>query len=222
MSEDFLSRWSRRKRATRRTPEEKPPPAPPPDEAAEPAADPAPPGEPSLCEEEIAALPPVEDLTAESDFGAFLRKGVPERLRNAALRRMWALDPAIRDHVGDARDYAWDWNVPGGVPGGGPLLPCDRVEDTLQRLFGDDDGRTPAPEGAPNERAGAGVAGREEVLPEGDARPVATHGGPESPSETQAHDGSLQEQNAGRMEEKSDETGSPDRPPRRHGGAKPV
>ena len=63
-----------------------------------------------------ASLPPVESLTAESDFTAFLRKEVPEALKRAALRKAWALDPAIRDFVGPA-DYAWDYNAPDGVPG---------------------------------------------------------------------------------------------------------
>jgi hypothetical protein len=222
MSGDFLSRWSRRKRTARRNPEEEPRPALPPEEAAEPAADPSQPHEPALSEEEIAALPSVEELTAESDFGAFLRQGVPERLRNAALRRMWALDPAIRDHVGDARDYAWDWNVPGGVPGGGPLLPCDRVEETLQSMFGDDRGFTAQPAGAAGERANAGVAAEEEDSPGGAARPAATPGEMGSPSGTQANEASQPAECASRIEEEPDETRSRDGAPRRHGGAKPV
>ena len=48
-----------------------------------------------------------------------MQKGVPEALRNAALRKMWVLDPSIRNYVGEALDYAWDWNAPGGVPGSG-------------------------------------------------------------------------------------------------------
>ena len=50
--------------------------------------------------------------TADSDLSAFLRKGVPAALKNAAMRQMWSLDPAIRDHVGPA-EYAWDFNTPG-------------------------------------------------------------------------------------------------------------
>ena len=59
----------------------------------------------------------MDELTPETDITVFLRKGVPEFLKNAALRRMWSLDPAIRDYVSEAREYAYDWNVPGGVPG---------------------------------------------------------------------------------------------------------
>jgi hypothetical protein len=129
---DFLSRWSRRKLDARR-----------PDEALRPEAKPDPiPDSPAdeadaeLSPEEIEALPKIEEITPDTDMTVFLRKGVPELLRKAALRRLWSVDPAIRDYVGDARDYAYDWNVPGGVPGNGPLLPTDDVEAMLDRLFG--------------------------------------------------------------------------------------
>ena len=86
--------------------------------------------------EELAALPDPEDLTAASDMTAFLRKGVPASLRNRAMRRLWSLDPAIRDYVGDARDYAWDWNVPGGVPVSGPLSATTDVKQMVKDIFG--------------------------------------------------------------------------------------
>jgi hypothetical protein len=54
-------------------------------------------------------------------FPSTLRKGVPEHLRNAALRKSWALDPAIRNYVNPALEYAYDWNTPGGVPGSGEI-----------------------------------------------------------------------------------------------------
>lgn len=138
MSEDgFLSRWSRRKRAAeagqpldepaapaRAAPAAAPPAAPAPAAGAEPAE---PPFDP-------ASLPPIESLTAESDFTAFLRKGVPAALRHAALRKAWSLDPAIRDFVGPA-DYAWDFNAPDGVPGFGLDLPGD-VQRMAARILG--------------------------------------------------------------------------------------
>ncbi len=74
---------------------------------------------PMLSEEELAALPRIEDLVPGSDIRAFLRAGVPRDLRNAAMRRMWMLTPGIRDYKDPAVDYAWDWNTPGGVPGDG-------------------------------------------------------------------------------------------------------
>jgi hypothetical protein len=135
MSDGFLSRWSRRKRAVEQAqPAEPQPPAVPetPEAVATPEPDQA---TPELAADEIAALPSLEDLTAETDLTGFLRQGVPASLRNAALRRMWSLDPAVRDYVGDARDYAWDWNAPGGVPGFGPLAPTDDVYATLDAMF---------------------------------------------------------------------------------------
>ncbi|AWN42017.1 DUF3306 domain-containing protein [Methylobacterium durans] len=142
---DFLARWSRRKRETQ---------APPaeakagilPDDAAE---APEPGAEAAITEEEIAALPPLDTLTSGTDLTPFLRKGVPALLRNAALRRMWSLDPAIRDYVSEAREYAYDWNVVGGVPGTGPLLPTDDVRAMVGRIFGDAPDDPPEMSGTP-------------------------------------------------------------------------
>jgi len=105
MSDGFLSRWSRLKRGEAPPPEQVPVPAAP----AAPAVTPEP-------EFDIATLPDLDQATAETDFTAFLRKGVPEFLKRQALRRAWTLDPGIRDFVGPA-DYAWDFNAEGGVPG---------------------------------------------------------------------------------------------------------
>jgi hypothetical protein len=138
MSGDFLSRWSRRKLELR---QEQPRPVAAPDASAEGAAaadsQEAAADDDALTPEEVAALPRIEELTPETDIRMFLKKGVPELLRNSALRRMWSLDPAIRDYVSEAREYAYDWNVPGGVPGNGPLLPSDNVEEMLGQIFGD-------------------------------------------------------------------------------------
>ena len=56
-------------------------------------------------------------------------------LRNAALRNAWLVDPAIRDYVDCALDYAYDWNIPGGVPGNGPLPGIQTAEALLKTLF---------------------------------------------------------------------------------------
>ena len=128
---NFLSRWSRLKREA-----EAKPPAPSdtsPPSPAKPIEDGLP-TLPELTAEELAALPRLEDITPEMDLSVFMRSGVPAGLRNAALRRMWALDPAIRDRVGDALEYAYDWNIPGSVPGSGPLLPIDDVASMLRSL----------------------------------------------------------------------------------------
>lgn len=123
MTGRFLERWSRLKREAEAASGEE-----------EAAADAAP---PAMTEEEIAALPRPEDLTTESDITCFMRPGVPDRLRNAALRRMWLLDSAIRDFVGPARDYSYDWNQVGNVPGSGLLDSREEVAAMLRGLFGD-------------------------------------------------------------------------------------
>jgi hypothetical protein len=107
---NFLSRWSQRKQEAKQE-RGKPPEAVAP-EAIEKAAEP---------EFDLSSLPKLEELTETTDITAFLRKGVPEQLRNAVLRKSWALDPAIRNYVNPALDCAYDWNTPGGVPGSGEI-----------------------------------------------------------------------------------------------------
>ncbi|MEE7484974.1 DUF3306 domain-containing protein [Methylobacterium oryzae] len=158
MSEGFLSRWTRRKLAVRAAAlaERGAPPAPDtaplpePDAGAAEAAAIAPetgpearPPVPEPADDAVVELPSLEALTPETDLVPFLRAGVPAALRNAALRRMWSLDPAIRDFVSEAREYAYDWNTPGGVPGLGPLLPSDDVQAMLGRLLGGSAQATP-------------------------------------------------------------------------------
>lgn len=67
-----------------------------------------------------APLPSVDDLKPDSDITAFLNKRVPEELRRLAMRRMWTLDPAIRDFI-EMAENQYDWNDPNGVPGFGAL-----------------------------------------------------------------------------------------------------
>jgi hypothetical protein len=130
--EGFFSRWSRLKRGEAQEPE--PQPEAPPAEAAEAAPEPAEQGE-APQEFDLASLPPIESLTAESDISVFLRAGVPQVLRNAALRRAWSLDPVIRDFIGPA-DYAWDYNAPDGVPGFSATLGGD-LKKLLAQAIGE-------------------------------------------------------------------------------------
>ena len=124
--DNLLARWSRRKQAAQRQE-----PSPPCGERVAPkeldegysgeepgAGDPSPNPSPQGEEEPPEPLPRIEDLTADSDISPFLRAGVPEALKTAALRRAWSLDPAIRDYVGPA-EYAHDFNNPATVPGFG-------------------------------------------------------------------------------------------------------
>ncbi|HEY5797754.1 MAG TPA: DUF3306 domain-containing protein [Bosea sp. (in: a-proteobacteria)] len=128
--EGFLSRWSRRKR-----------------EQAEPAATPAPALEqpadatPRTAEAAPAEPEPVEppslDLVDKDfDLAPWLKQNVPESWKLAALRRAWESDPAIAGFENPARDYALDWNTPGGAPGYGPLTESDDVGAMVRSIFG--------------------------------------------------------------------------------------
>ena len=104
--EGFARRWSRRKVEERQDTTD-----PPDDERTEvaPIPEAAPPEEPPL------DLPPVESLTAESDFTPFLRDKVPEVIRKAALRKLWRSDPVLANLDG-LNDYDEDFT--GGSLGG--------------------------------------------------------------------------------------------------------
>lgn len=127
----FLSRWSQRKQEAKEAKQEQgkePSPAEPTlGPASEKNAEP---------EFDLSSLPKLEDLTETTDITAFLRKGVPEQLRNAALRKSWALDPAIRNYVNPALDYAYDWNTPGGVPGSGEIGAGVDVARMVSQIMG--------------------------------------------------------------------------------------
>ena len=155
--ENFLDRWSRRKR----------------DAAGEPAADlpaPAEQGGGRNCQDtaedtasspssgtetkaraaevpfDPASLPPIESITAESDIRAFLKPGVPPELARAALRRAWSADPAIRDFIG-LIENPWDFNDPYGVPGFGPMPVGENIASLLAQAIG-----TPPPENTSRRR----------------------------------------------------------------------
>lgn len=136
MSEDekgFLARWSQRKIDAGKN-EPKPV---QPEATALPADAPVQTGgseaEPPI---DLESLPKLDELTASTDMTVFLRKGVPEGIRNAALRKSWALDPAIRNYVNPALDYAYDWNTPGGVPGSGELAPGTDIARMVLQVMG--------------------------------------------------------------------------------------
>jgi len=135
----FLARWSHRKFAVIEdaapAPDEAPPEAPKP-----PAVCPI----PGVQEIDLASLPKLEDLTIASDLGPFLRVGVPSGLRNAALRRMWSLDPEIRDFINSV-ECQWDFNTPGGLPNGFSDTLVGDVGRMLAQAIGlDAKGKSPA------------------------------------------------------------------------------
>jgi Protein of unknown function (DUF3306) len=104
-----LSRWSQRKLAARRgeaaedAPRDDVKPAAP--AAATPAAEVNP-----QAADETPVLPPIEDLTRDSDYTVFLAKNVPESIKNAALRKLWRSDPVFSVLDG-LNDYCEDFNA---------------------------------------------------------------------------------------------------------------
>ncbi len=136
----FLARWSQRKReAGKDEPKQVSP-----DVSAQPE-EPSPETVASEVEPpfDLESLPKLEDLTANTDMTVFFKKGVPESIRNAALRKSWALDPAIRNYVNPALDYAYDWNAPGGVPGSGELAPGTDIARMVLQVMGGGEQQTP-------------------------------------------------------------------------------
>jgi hypothetical protein len=125
----FLARWSQRKHAAKQPDRDAP--------AAEADVPSGAVAEADVAQEfDLSSLPRLEDMTATTDVTAFLRKGVPEHLRNAALRKSWALDPAIRNYVNPALDYAYDWNTPGGVPGSSEIGAGMDVARLVSQIMG--------------------------------------------------------------------------------------
>ena len=84
--EDFLKRWSRRKREVAKA--EQAPPAP----ADAAAKAPAPAVGKTETEFDPASLPPLESITALSDVTAFLREGVPAELMVTAAASLSAIE----------------------------------------------------------------------------------------------------------------------------------
>lgn len=90
---------------------------------------------PPAAEPPAPPLPAIEDLTADSDITGFLRKGVSEDLKRLALRRMWSLDPQIRDFI-EVAENQYDWNAVDGVPGFGALDSGTDVQALLAQATG--------------------------------------------------------------------------------------
>jgi hypothetical protein len=120
VKERFLDRWSRLKRETEQLPEKQDK-----DEAA-----PAP------------ALPPVEELTPESDFSGFMHPKVEDALRRVALKKLFR-DPHF--NVPDPFEaYSGDWTV--GEPISEELLATLNQARTL--IFGKEEKKEEAKDNA--------------------------------------------------------------------------
>ena len=215
----FLARWSQRKQEAKQ-PEPKP--DDPAGESVASAGSPAPQSEDIEPDFDLSTLPKLEELTGSTDITAFLRKGVPEHLRNAALRKSWALDPAIRNYVNPALEYAYDWNAPGGVPGGGELDAGIDVARLVSQIMGE-----PASENIKSDvNPGDETAGPPAPPPE---RELPANSQPELPqsvrrgdSAAETEDVSEAEGAAAPPEAQSEGTVASQQPVRRHGTAKPI
>ncbi|MCC8944711.1 DUF3306 domain-containing protein [Bradyrhizobium sp. Arg62] len=180
MSEDkFLTRWSRRKQEAKAN-------ATPPDPAMRDDMQSPPPAvKDDDAEFDVASLPSIDTITSATDITAFLRKGIPQELTRAALRRAWSADPAIRDFVGLAEN-AWDFNDPTAMPGFGPL-DCSEAELTalIDRIVGGLGKLAEAPPERSVEVADSSQELREVELPGIGAEEAATTGSAPDPAATQ-------------------------------------
>ena len=180
MSDDFLARWSRRKRDVAEAEQAKSSALEgivrdgSPIEAAE-TVEPAAPPEPMF---DLKDLPPIDSITAATDIRPFLAPGVPVDIARAALRRAWSADPRIRDFVGLA-DYDWDYHAVGGAGGFGPLEMTDELRRAVARILGETaDVKSPDKAGDP--AVGADAPRESRVLSvEADVLPTGLSHGPD-------------------------------------------
>ena len=159
--EAFLTRWSRRKALARKGEALEEPAADTDDATVPPEAEGgqavAPPEQRELEEpreeedsalaEEAAELPPLESLSEDSDYSAFMREGVPADLKQDALRKLFHSPKFnVRDGLDD---YDLDFTNPEPL---GDIVTAEmryRIEQELKRLAGlDEDEEIPEDESA--------------------------------------------------------------------------
>jgi hypothetical protein len=144
--DDFLSRWSRRKRAVADAETAKTAKTLPPEQSASPEPETALPGKPAggpqspaLPSENVPvdppALPALDSITAETDVRAFLAPGVPADLARAALRRAWSADPAIRDFIGLSENLSETAWASESMAGFGALELTEDLRRAIAQLF---------------------------------------------------------------------------------------
>jgi Protein of unknown function (DUF3306) len=148
-SETFLSRWLRLKAQS---------------DAASASVD-----APPTALFDVASLPPLHSIVADTDMQQFMHEAVPEELTRAALRSAWTADPAVRDFVGIAENQ-WDFNDHTSMPGFGPIQAADYL--ATQALHSLTDAVVLAPEAA---RSVAETRCAHSETTEPDRSPVATN-----------------------------------------------
>lgn len=101
----------------------------------------------------VEALPPVESLTYESDFTPYLAPGVPEELRQQALRKLWRSDPVLANLDG-LNDYDEDYSMIGKL---------EEVVETFyqagQRMVGSVEGAANNSDSNADKSAGTAIEG---------------------------------------------------------------
>ena len=235
--ENFLERWSRKKReaveeskaadapATHAAPQTAIAPTPNDESAAAaPTAQITPPPE-----FDRASLPSLESITGQTDIRGFMAPEVPAELTRAALRRAWSADPAIRDFVG-LQENDWDFNDPTAIPGFGRLPDGFDLKKMVAEVYGEIDkavGQTdtnaaPASAGSPQVPTAAPVSptcpSTTAAASQSDAANLS------APSPVTVLNAAAQQSISQRNEEdhapQDEETAPPTRP-RRHGSALP-
>lgn len=150
--EGRLTRWSRLKREAVAERKKAAPPPPIPPEAKTAALSPAAPTTPpeagkteeqKKIETVTKDLPPLESLGKDSDYTLFMRDGVPEETRTAALRKLWRSDASFTEPF-PFEMHMEDYNK--------TFVPMNAATDTIFRaglgyLFDDDKTKTEKPPG---------------------------------------------------------------------------
>ena len=136
------------------------------------------------------ALPDIDTLEAGSDFTPFLKDGVPQTLKQRALRKLWQVDPAFKE-ICMLDDYNLDYTDAATVVpnlktlyqvGRGMVLPeAEPEEDAAEEAVAAQEGAQESIEGGaledPQEGAGDRAAalsdesGAAQAGPEGEAEP---------------------------------------------------
>lgn len=124
-----------------------------------------------LDEEAIAELPDIETLDKDSDYTGFMRAGVPEALRNRALRKLWLSDPVFANLDG-LNDYDENYNLIDKLitaadtnykVGRGMLSEEERDEEGLPAEEDEDAVEESIADAGENAAAGVSDSGEEEV-----------------------------------------------------------
>ena len=142
---------------------------------------------------DLASLPTLNSISAETDLRAFLGKGVPSELARAALRRGWSADPAIRDFIG-LSENSWDFNAPGGILGFGTLEPGN-IQRLLAQLTGGNEmsegvalpsaAPLPSEQATPQPAECAASSGLRQDMADNDVNSHSTQNTPQDPTPAQ-------------------------------------